>query len=78
MTRSGNRRGSVLVMALWIIAVLSVIVMSFAFEARQQAGIDIYVRERNRSREVAALAYFAADPMSRYSAGTTPPEEAVD
>ncbi|MBR2941353.1 MAG: hypothetical protein IKC14_08610 [Kiritimatiellae bacterium] len=42
------RHGSVLVMALWIIAILSVMVVSFAFEARQQAGIDIYVRERNR------------------------------
>ena len=42
------RRGSVLIMALWIIAILSVMVVSFAFEARQQAGIDIYVRERNR------------------------------
>ena len=42
------RRGSVLIMALWIIAILSVMVLSFAFEARQQAGIDIYVRERNR------------------------------
>ena len=35
------RRGSVLIMALWIIAILSVMVVSFAFEARQQAGIDI-------------------------------------
>ena len=42
------RHGSVLVMALWIIAILAVMVVSFAFEARQQAGIDIYVRERNR------------------------------
>ena len=42
------RRGSVLMMALWIIAILSVMVISFAFEARQQAGIDVYVRERNR------------------------------
>ena len=42
------RRGSVLIMALWIIAILSVMVVSFAFEARQQAGIDVYVRERNR------------------------------
>ena len=42
------RCGSVLVMALWIIAILAVMVVSFAFEARQQAGIDIYVRERNR------------------------------
>ena len=35
-------------MALWIIAVLSVMVLSFAFEAHQQAGINVYVRERNR------------------------------
>ena len=42
------RRGSVLIIALWIIAILSVMVVSFAFEARQQAGIDVYVRERNR------------------------------
>ena len=42
------KRGSVLVMALWIIAVLSVVALSFAFEARQQAGINVYVRERNR------------------------------
>lgn len=42
------RRGSVLIMVLWIIAILSVMVVSFAFEARQQAGIDVYVRERNR------------------------------
>ena len=40
------RRGSVLIMALWIIAILAVMVV--AFEARQQAGIDVYVRERNR------------------------------
>lgn len=42
------KRGSVLLMALWIIAVLSVMVLSFAFEARQQAGINVYVRERGR------------------------------
>lgn len=42
------RRGSVLILALWIIAVLSVMVMSFAFEARQQAGVNVYLRERNR------------------------------
>jgi len=45
-------RGSVLIMALWIIAILSVMVVSFAFEARQQAGIDVYVRERNRVRRI--------------------------
>ena len=50
--RSSSRRGSVLIMALWIIAILSVMVVSFAFEARQQAGIDVYVRERNRVRRL--------------------------
>lgn len=43
-----RHRGSVLVMALWTIAVLSVMALSFAFEARQQAGVDVYIRERNR------------------------------
>ena len=42
------KRGSALVMAIWILAVLAVMVMSFAFEARQQAGVNVYVRERNR------------------------------
>ena len=43
-----SQRGSALLMALWIIAVLSVMVLSFAFEAHQQTGINVYVRERNR------------------------------
>ena len=42
------KRGSALIMALWIIAVLSVMAVSFAFEAHQQAGINVYIRERNR------------------------------
>jgi hypothetical protein len=42
------RRGSALLMALWVIAVLSVMVLSFATEARYQGGINLYVRERNR------------------------------
>ena len=45
---SFGRRGSALLMSLWIIAVLAVMVLSFAFEAHQQAGINVYVRERNR------------------------------
>ena len=43
-----SQRGSALLMALWIIAVLAVMVLSFSFEAHQQTGINIYVRERNR------------------------------
>lgn len=52
MTGAGEsrkaRRGSALVFALWIIAVLSVMAISFAYEARQQTGINIYVQRRNR------------------------------
>ena len=47
MTGRGQR-GSALLMALWIIAVLAVMVLSFSFEAHQQTGINVYVRERNR------------------------------
>ena len=46
------RRGSALVMAIWILAVLSIMVVSFAFEARQQAGINVYVQERNRVKRL--------------------------
>jgi len=39
-------------MAIWIIAVLSVMVVSFAYEARQQAGVNVYVRERARVKRL--------------------------
>lgn len=42
------RRASALIVALWVIAVLSVMVLSFATEAHLQTGINVYVRERNR------------------------------
>jgi hypothetical protein len=42
------RRGGALIVAIWVIAVLSVMVLSFSFEARHQGGINVYVRERNR------------------------------
>lgn len=42
------KRGSALVMSLWIIAVLSIMVLSFATEAHLQSGINVYVQERNR------------------------------
>ena len=42
------RRASALIVALWIIAVLSIMVLSFATEAHLQTGVNVYVRERNR------------------------------
>ena len=44
--RRGARAGSALVMALWIILVLSIMVLSFATEAHMQAGVNVYVREK--------------------------------
>ena len=46
------RRGSALLMALWIIAVLSVMVLSFSTEAKMQGGINVYVREKNRVKRL--------------------------
>jgi hypothetical protein len=42
------KKGSALLSALVTIAVLSIMMMSFVYEAKQQAGINVYVRERNR------------------------------
>jgi len=42
------RRGSALIMALWTIAVLSIMVLSFATEAHLHSGVNVFVRERNR------------------------------
>ncbi len=62
------RRGSALLMALWIVAVLSVMVLSFATEARMQTGINVYVRERNRvNRLVDAGAILAEVVISDYA-----------
>ena len=43
-----RRKGSALVMAIWIIAVLSVLVISFSVEAYMENKINTYVSERNR------------------------------
>ena len=46
------KRGSALLMALWIILTLSVIVLSFSFEARLQGGINVYVQGKNRVKRL--------------------------
>ena len=46
------KRGSALLMALWIILVLGVIVISFAFEAKLQGGINLYVQGKNRVKRM--------------------------
>ena len=62
------RRGSALLMALVTIAVLSIMVISFVYEARQQGGINVYVRERNRVlRLIEAGQAIAEIVMCKYS-----------
>ncbi len=62
------RRGSALLMALWVIAILSVMVLSFANEAHLQTGINVYVRERNRvNRLVDAGAILAEVVIADYA-----------
>ena len=41
-----RKRGSALLMVIWTILVLSVLVVSFAFEAKLQASANVYVREK--------------------------------
>ena len=62
------RRGSALLMALWVISVLSIMVLSFASEAHLQTGINVYMRERNRvSRLVDAGRILAEVVLSDYA-----------
>ena len=62
------KRGSALLMVLMTIAVLSIMVISFVYEARQQSGVNIYVRERNRVlRLVDAGQAIAEIVMTKYS-----------
>ncbi len=70
------RRASALLMALWIIAVLGIMVLSFASEAHLQAGINVYVRERNRvnrlteaGRELAEVVLCGYEGASDWSDG---------
>ena len=41
-----RRKGSALVMVLWTVAVISVLVISFAGEAKLQSAANVYMRER--------------------------------
>ena len=41
-----RKRGSALLIALWVILVLSVFIMNFAVEAKLQSSVNVYVRNR--------------------------------
>ncbi len=46
------RKGSALLMVLWIILVLGIIVISFSFEAKLQGGVNVYVQGKNRVKRL--------------------------
>ena len=47
-SRADSRSGSALIVALWTIALLSMLVMSFALDAMLEGHIGVYVRQRRR------------------------------
>ncbi|MGN0889303.1 MAG: type II secretion system protein GspK [Kiritimatiellia bacterium] len=62
------KKGSALIMVIWTIAVLSVIVMSFAVEAKLQSAVNVYMRERARmDRLVDAGKVLAEMVIAKYS-----------
>jgi hypothetical protein len=46
--RSSENRGSALIIALWTIALLSLLVMSFALDALLEGRVNLYVRQRRQ------------------------------
>ena len=72
------RRASALLMALWIIAVLSIMVLSFAAEAHLQTGINVYVRERNRVNRLVEAGQILAEVVIADYANATEWTEGED
>lgn len=65
--KKSSHKGSALIMALWTIAVLSIMVLAFSLEARLQSGVNFYIRERNRvDRLVEAGKILAEVVLSSY------------
>lgn len=61
------RRGSAMLMVLLTIMALSVLVISFVYEANQQSGLNLYVQQRNRvRRSVDAGRALAEIVMTKY------------
>ncbi len=55
------RRGSALLMALWVITILGIIALSFASEADLQGRLDFFVQERNRANRLVDAAQVLAE-----------------
>lgn len=51
--RGGDRSGSGLIVAIWVISLLSLLVSSFAFEAHIEARITSYYRKRTKAEHLA-------------------------
>jgi hypothetical protein len=86
LKKRSDAGGSALIIALWTIALLSMLVMSFALDALLEGKINVYVKQRRHVdyltqsgiaiAEVLLLDYKNATPSSSVSAsGVTPAEE---
>ena len=74
-----RRRGSALIMAIWIVAVLSLMVLSFATEAHLQTGVNLYMRERVRVNHLTDAALQLSEViLLNYSSVSDPPEGQSD
>jgi general secretion pathway protein K len=76
---NSRRGGSALIIALWTIALLSLLVMSFALDAMLEGRISTYVRQRRRvdylTQSGVAIAEMLLEKQQNVSAGSAADEE---
>ncbi|MBR1871375.1 MAG: general secretion pathway protein GspK [Kiritimatiellae bacterium] len=71
-----KKRGSALLIALWVIMVLGVFIMNFAVDARLQASVNVYVRNRTHVDNLTKAGVAIAETiMLNYNDVTEPPED---
>ena len=78
---TSGRRGSALVIALWTLALLSLMVMSFALDAMLEGKINLYVRERRRVEYLTQSGVAIAEMLLldyRNASGSSDTEEETD
>jgi general secretion pathway protein K len=73
---SGRRGGSAMVVAIWVILLLSILVGSFAYEAHLEAQVTSYYRKRTRAEYLARSGFVVAQMLMARSAEVDPDAEA--
>ena len=79
---SSNRRGSGLIVAIWTIALLSILVVSFAFDAHLETKVLAVTRKRHQAQYLAmsgiTIAEMLMDKQTKVSGGEAPEAVADD